>query len=155
MCSLRPTTDFSALWSKFFSLIKTRSKDDCSVQLTQNSSVLIWSDLVSWCKHFNLWTYLTLMILLKINDNCICCSKYLLFPLSLQSKQYWAIPVGGDWPSKPSCEIDYKLGRQKKKSVFWLEQFSKHHSSHPRNGLHSLPNCQSCVEIRQVDTALM
>lgn len=63
------------------------------------------------------------MILLKINDNCICCSKYLLFPLSVQSKQYWAIPVGGDWPSKPSCEIDYKLRRQKKKVYFGWDSF--------------------------------
>lgn len=78
---LRPITDFSALCSKFFTWVKRPSKADCSVQLTQNSSVLIWNDPVSWWKHFNLWTYMTLMILLKINDNCICCcSKYLLFP---------------------------------------------------------------------------
>lgn len=97
------------------------------LSLCQNSSVLIWSDLVSQCKYFNLWTYLTLMILLKANDNCICCRlKYLLCPLSVQSKQYWAIPLWGDWASELSCgigRIDYKLGETKKKRHFGLDRF--------------------------------
>lgn len=39
--------------------------------------------------------------------------KIFALPPSVQSKQYWAILLWGDWPSDPSCEIDYKLGRQK------------------------------------------